>query len=273
MRPCHAAWMLCAVLGVASAAPAKTSAGSVEPQAVRLEYKLKPVYARIAISDKASLYLQMAGDELRMATSADALKDAPAVKAIKPEFKGQPPIFFHVPLAIPADLTPPGMTGAQITLTASKMTPGYPTLWIAGKLEMNYADGKGTPWTYNQQLRGQAAAAPETAPIVGSLARPAAGRVTASQQQLVLRVNAITVPDGTVSIEVILARVPAAAGVEPKKAGESLTQAVQNAGGTVLADNNVRMKDGTPLVSVRFLDKDGKEVKIDKGPLGKFGFS
>jgi hypothetical protein len=233
----------------------------------------KPLYVQIAISDKASLYLQMTGDELRMATSADALKDAPAIKAIKPEFKGQPPIFLNVPLAIPADLTPPGMTGAQITLTVSRMTPGYPALWISGKLEMNYAGENGTPWTYNQQLRGQAKGTPESAPVVGSLAKPAAGGAIAKQPQLVLRVNAAPIPDGTMGIEVILARGPKAAGVQPKNGGESLTQAVQNSGGTILSDNDIRTKGGTPLVSVRVLDKDGKEVEADKGPLSRFGFS
>jgi hypothetical protein len=227
----------------------------------------QPIYAKIAIFDKANLYLETVGDELRMAPSVAGLKNAPIVRAITPDFKGQPPIFLNVPLPIPADVCPPHMIGAHATLAVSRYRSERRLPMISGNLITSYVGDDQATWTYQRRFAFSLLDVPtvaEKATVIAVLDEPCP----------TLRLNAKASQEGAANIEVILTdAIIAATQTRPDSTSDFESLARQGKYGGLLLDTAI-LRNGTSLeVSVRILNKDGNEVKRDKGPLSTFGFS
>ena len=109
-----------------------------------------PAFARIAVSEKSVVYVQIQGDELRAATSAAELQTAAPVKAGS-EFT----------LPLPADQLPAGVTaikarlGLQQYQVRNSEGPAL-TRFISGQLTVCRTDDQKVEWQYVSQCGVQA---------------------------------------------------------------------------------------------------------------------
>lgn len=200
-----------------------------------------PAYLKIVLSDKAGLFLQFQGDELRIAGTAEGLTSAPAVKATA--VKNQPPMFKDVALPISAEALPAGVIGAKLTASVQQIQTssngkGQTMPYVFGKLRVSVLDAQKAEWIYEQSLGTVAAtdlAKVQPVPMVG-------------QDKLALAIRPQAKPDGSLGIGVSVA------------------------GGKAVV--NDIFKAGAPAdVTLRVLNAQGKELSSAKGALTKFGFS
>jgi hypothetical protein len=131
----------------------------------------KPAFARIVVSDKSVVYIQIQGDELRAATSVEGLQSAAPVKsgrAARPGLAGGP---FEFTLPVPADQLPAGVTAIKGKLgfaLVSASVSGRDALspYFYGQLIVSRLDSRKAEWQYVSQVGLIAGASAENAPEI-----------------------------------------------------------------------------------------------------------
>jgi len=107
----------------------------------------KPVFARIAISNKSIVYIQIKGSELRAAMSVEGLQN-PAVRGpLKIREIGSseyvPPFEFTLP--VPADQLPAGMKAIKASLSIAS---AQAEIFVGGELRTTRTDAHSVEWEY-----------------------------------------------------------------------------------------------------------------------------
>ena len=200
-----------------------------------------PRYIRIAVGPKHTICVQFQGDEMRLATSAEGLKDATPVKAKRDVWRsGRRQVQFpevDLPLPPAAPESRPLSLRASLGWTSAGSRDGY----VFGQLIVSRSDEKKVRWDYRQRVGMGIGLEPDAAPVVQAAD-----------------------PDN-LSIEI----------VTQQKGGRTASRdvgiALRVKGGQAQLDDI--QQDGKSVEAhLRVLDGAGKEVVSEKGPLSKFGF-
>jgi hypothetical protein len=213
-----------------------------------------PVYVRVSVSEKTSVYLEFQGREVRAAMSAEGLTAATPSKPRQ-----------EITLPIPADQLPAGITAIKAGLAAAQVAsgPGRKTgVQVSGYLAPCRMDDQKAEWQCVVRVGVPAADSADKAtairlpslekPAISVTAKPAKGSLGVGVRLLAGRSNAA----------------PSAA-VTSRAGNASVVSVFLNASGPI----EVR-KDGKPVdVKVTVLDAAGKQVASKTGPLSNFGFS
>jgi hypothetical protein len=105
-----------------------------------------PASARIAVSEKSVVYVQIQGGEVRAAMSAEGLQSAAPVKTGS-EFT----------LPVPPDQLPSGVTAIKanlgvMNLNLEKAPSAAPAPYVVGQLKVFWTDARKAKWQYVSQL-------------------------------------------------------------------------------------------------------------------------
>jgi hypothetical protein len=196
-----------------------------------------PAFARIAVSEKSVVYVQIQRGELRAAMSAQGLQTAAPVKM---HWSSTSLIRFpEFTLPVPADQLTAGVTAIKAILnwTRTWTTQATPCIMIDGLLMVSRTDGRKAKWQYVSQVEVEAGASAEKAPSI----------------------NLPAMDDAKVVLSAAPVQGRLGVGVRLTAGGAELTE--------------VR-KDGQPVqVKVVVADASGAEVASKTGPLTDFGFS
>jgi hypothetical protein len=198
-----------------------------------------PVYARIVVSPKCTVYVQFDGSEMRLATTAPGLKSAKAIKARRSS--DQHASFAEVALPVAAQDMPTGltkMTGQfDVMHFAGRRAAGQPESYVFGAIGLSKQDKVKATWTYTVVVSQEGGASPVEA-------------------------KPVTIPDAS------KLRLNLTVKVAGQKVGPGLTL---KAG--ALEVGEIRKNGKSMPAQVRVLDSAGKAVGSSKGPLGQFGFT
>jgi len=205
----------------------------------------QPVYARIAVSPKTTVYIQFFGPKMRAATSVPGLKSAKIVDAKDLDRQGLSENdyaqFPEVTLPVPAKQLPAGFTKMtaqfDVMRSSGRRPSGVPESYVYGSIGLSKPDKAKANWTYTMSVSQEGAASPVDAKPI---------RVPA-MSNLALDLTAK---------------------VAGKKVGAGLTL---KAGALEVGD--IRKNGKSADAEVRILDSSGKVVDSSKGPIGKFGFT
>ncbi len=102
-----------------------------------------PVFARIAVSGKSVVYIQIQSGELRAATSVEGLQTAAPVKS----FVVNESMFGDVALPVPADQLPAGVTAIKMNLRLVK-----PWSYLRGQFTVSRTDFRKAQWQYVSEV-------------------------------------------------------------------------------------------------------------------------
>jgi hypothetical protein len=196
-----------------------------------------PAFARIVVSEKSVVYIQIQAAELRAAMSVDGLRTAAPVRMCAGSIREI--AFPEFTLPVPADQLPAGAAPIKANLKWTRIwtTAATPSIMIDGLLRVCRTDDRKAEWQYVSQVDVEAGASAEKAPSV-------------------------TLPT------VDNAKVALTAAPFQGRLGVGL---LLTAGGAQLTD--VR-KDGQPVqAKVAVADASGAEIASKTGPLTDFGFS
>jgi hypothetical protein len=148
-----------------------------------------PLFARVALSEKNFVYLQIQGHELRAAMSIEGLQTATPVKSLT---SMTAPLFPEFTLPLPADQLPAGVTAikARMALQEYQVPTSQGTAlkkFISGQVTLCRTDDQKVAWQYVANSGAEAAADAEKAQSIGLpdldhvkavvLAKPANGKL------------------------------------------------------------------------------------------------
>jgi hypothetical protein len=197
-----------------------------------------PVFARIVVSEKSVVYIQIDGSELRAAMSVEGLKTAAPLKWSMESVKQFETGEFALP--VPADQLPASVTAIKATLWTVLLRPSPGAEYaphIYGPLTVSRTDDQKAVWQYLSRVCVLGGADAEKAP---SIKLP-------------------SLDDAKAVLQAAPSRGKLAVGLRIM------------AGGVLLTD--VR-KDGQPVqVKMIVTDASGAEIASKVGPLSDFGFS
>lgn len=218
------------------------SAPAAKPPPPRPASAKKPVYIRVSVPPDTTVYVQIQGTEMRMATTVPGLKAAKPVKARQD--RRLPASYVQFPeaaLPVPAEALPAGWTGITAELSAQEgpVDPRTRTPWwyVYGNLGPSCKDADGTVWTYLVRMAARAGDSPDTQTVF-----------------------AVTDP-ADLSLS-----------VTAKPQGKQIGAALDIASGQSQL-YEIR-KDGVSaeVAEVIVTDQDGKQVAAKRGPINAFGF-
>ena len=197
-----------------------------------------PRYIRIAVGPKHAIYVQFMGDEMRLATSAEGLKDATPVKATRDVWRnGRRQVQFPE-VALPLPPAAPESRPLSLKASLGSVSAGSRDGYIFGQLILSRTDGKKVRWEYRQNVGMGIGLQPDAAPVVQAAD-----------------------PDN-LSIEIV---------TQQGRGSRDVAIALRVKAGQAQLDDI--MKDGKNVeAGLRVLDGAGKEVVSEKGPLSNFGF-
>jgi hypothetical protein len=222
------------------------------------------VRVRFLPSKEPALYCQFDEDTLRVATTAEGLREADPIKAghtSSLEGEGQPRLAYYANVALPA--RPSGATRATASFQVMRFTPRGMAehTQVHGSFSISVAGAGGDAWTYvatafSATTQEERAASPQTAPalVIGDLSHP----VLTIEPQVKGRDVGIAIRLWTGT---------------PRKATEA------EGGREVLVPSDTAtsvqglQKNGKPArVHLQVIAASGKTIKSEDGDLGKFGF-
>jgi hypothetical protein len=218
--------------------------GPASAAAMSEQSSQKPAFARIVVSKKTVVYIQIQGNELRAATSVEGLQSGAPVKSGRGAWRspGEGPFEFALPVA--ANQLPASVTAIKGILSRSIFAGAespHPEFYFFGQLLVSRLDNHGAEWQYAACALVPAGASAAEAPEI--------------ELPNLDKIRAILEADPS--------RGKLAIGLQ--------LIASTTTGGTTLTDV---LKEGRPApVKMVVTDASGVEIASKVGTLAEFGFS